>query len=201
MSVVAVCALVVFALWFHGFMESLTAQDKGKAPHEIFPDLLHWEVGDEIDSYSWLGSRTYKGASEQGAVFLEDAFGRATTISVRAAMRCRNESLLIRRQATMREDAQPYMDLISEFQRAYAQLEAEDEAGSSPGEKPGLNPVTVDPKKYAAANLTNIAPEEAEVLEALAAIRQARDAALAAESKRLARKHDEEVMKDTRENP
>ncbi len=101
-------------------------QSDTRAPHERWPEVLHWQKGDYFEGV-WNAQHT------QGALVTVDRGGYAALkfcdnkFWVRIPrLLGRNQSLRNRQiDASLTESAE-YMELLAEFNRAFGELEARD---------------------------------------------------------------------------
>lgn len=125
---------------------------KGKPPHTWYPDILHWQEGDEIycwgimsalglKNFSWAtyhkyvdslsgtakGTFYYKSVDKQGNIFLEDKTGNIVQFEFwRFIKKARNESLRSRQIEGQVKQSKEYMELMKEFQKAFNELQESD---------------------------------------------------------------------------
>lgn len=125
---------------------------KGKPPHTWYPDILHWQEGDEIycwgimSALGWMnfsmatyhkyidslsgtakGTFYYKSVDEQGTIFLEDENGNIVEFEFwRFIKKARNESLKSRQIEGRVKQSKEYMELMEEFQKAFNELQESD---------------------------------------------------------------------------
>lgn len=125
---------------------------KGKPPHIWYPDILHWQEGDEIycwgimsafglKNFSWAnyhkyvdaisatskGTFYYKSVDKNGHIFLEDENGNIVQFEFwRFIKKARNESLKSRQTQERLKESQEYMELMEEFQNAFNELQESD---------------------------------------------------------------------------
>lgn len=125
---------------------------KGKPPHTWYPDILHWQEGDEIycwgimSALGWMnfsmanyhkyvdsdsgfakGTFYYKSVDEQGTIFLEDENGNIVEFEFwRFVKKARNESFKSRQIEGRVKQSKEYMELMEEFQKAFNELQESD---------------------------------------------------------------------------
>ncbi|MBO6523030.1 MAG: hypothetical protein JJ971_04330 [Balneolaceae bacterium] len=123
---------------------------KGVPPHTWYPEILHWQEGDEVfcwNIYSargttdWsefhrfeksstgypVGTFIYKGVSEDGRIFVEDKDGNLMEFEFyRFIRKSKNESLKSRNASARINETKEYMELISNFQNAFNELQEAD---------------------------------------------------------------------------
>ena len=138
---------------------------KGKPPHTWYPDILHWQEGDEIycwgimsafglmnfsmanyhkyvDSISGYAKGTFyfKSVDEQGNIFLKDESGNIVQFEFwRFIKKARNESFKSRKVKERVKKSEEYMELMKEFQKAFNELQESDNHPhrlGEPGERP-----------------------------------------------------------------
>jgi hypothetical protein len=125
---------------------------KGTPPHTWYPDILHWQEGDEI--YCWgimsafglmnfsianyhkyddssgaaaKGTFYFKSVDENGNIFLEDENENIVQFEFwRFIKKARNESLKSRQKQQQLKESEEYMDLIYKFQKAFNELQESD---------------------------------------------------------------------------
>ena len=95
-----------------------------KSPHEIFPEIMHWKVGDKL---SLNDDRTcdyyvYEGVSEEGTVFYKYFDGTELTVSVERARKFINCSLQNDKIKKEKQSTNEYMQLMKDFQKAYKEI-------------------------------------------------------------------------------
>lgn len=123
---------------------------KGVPPHTWYPEILHWQEGDDIFCWNILSARgktdwsefhrfekssmgypvgnfKYQGVTKDGMVFVEDRDGNLMEFEFyRFIRKARNESLKTRKVAARVHETKEYMDLIDNFQKAFDELQEED---------------------------------------------------------------------------
>lgn len=125
---------------------------KGKPPHTWYPDILHWQEGDEIycwgimsafglRNFSWAnyhkyvdstsatakGTFYFKSVDKNGIIFLKDENGNLVQFEFwRFIKKARNESLKTRQAQEQVKDSEEYMELMDEFQKAFNDLQEAD---------------------------------------------------------------------------
>ena len=123
---------------------------KGVPPHTWYPEILHWQEGDEVFCWNiisargktdWsefnrfekssmgypMGTFKYKGVTKDGAVFVEDVEGNLMEFEFyRFIKKSNNESLKSRKVSARINETTEYMDLISNFQQAFDELQEQD---------------------------------------------------------------------------
>lgn len=127
----------------------------GKAPHEWYPEILHWKEGDEVhcgNIYKAIGYNKvstkqmatfngptspfgypterfkYKSVDAKGMIFLEDPSGHLHRFEFWRFIKV-SENLSLNSREVEQElvDSQSYMQLIENFQSAFNQLQSEDD--------------------------------------------------------------------------
>jgi len=96
-----------------------------KAPHEIFPDILHWKTGDKLTNNGDRKHAMYifDGVNESGTVFYHYFDGTKYTIHIMAAINhLINCSLINRDLSKKSESTKEYMQLMKDFQQAYREI-------------------------------------------------------------------------------
>lgn len=95
------------------------------APHERWPEILHWQPGDRFE---WSMSGWYEliALSENGQAYVSKITdGHKRVVSI-ARLIGRNESLRDRRINQSVKSTAEYMELIRQFNIAYKELEERD---------------------------------------------------------------------------
>lgn len=134
---------------------------KGKPPHTWYPEILHWQEGDEIycwdilsafglKNFSWATHHKYvnffpgvtkgtfylKSVDKQGNIFLEDENGNIEKFEFwRFIKKARNESLKSRQTEEQAKQSEEYMALMKEFQKAFNELQESDNHPKRLGER------------------------------------------------------------------
>ncbi len=93
-------------------------------PHEIFPEILKWEIGDKLSDNGdkEYSSYSYNGVNEKGTVFyMHDGYGGvAHTCDIKEAKKhLINTSLSNREIKEERQSIVEYSQFIKDFQKAY----------------------------------------------------------------------------------
>lgn len=94
------------------------------ALHELFPEVLHWHVGDEIA----VGGYTYKfiSCTIEGVFYLEH-FGHLERFSLsRIRTETTNVSLRDREISAELKQSNEYMELLAQFQESVKELQRRD---------------------------------------------------------------------------
>jgi hypothetical protein len=128
---------------------------KGKPPHTWYPDILHWQEGDQIfcwnvakaigylkaKSSDWAKYTTgdglqsgymsatfkYKSVDQNGNIYLEDKDDHLVQFEFyRFIKAAKNESLESRELESHQQDSEEYMELMEEFQKAFNELQESD---------------------------------------------------------------------------
>ena len=96
-----------------------------KSPHEIFPKILHWKEGDEIENWKTFPQNYYhyKSVSEKGIVTLLNACsGTLEQFNIKKVSKMFNQSLHNRNISKEIEETEDYMQLMKDFQKAYKEI-------------------------------------------------------------------------------
>lgn len=123
----------------------LFKKKKNLPPHKIHPDVLHWKEGDEIvymilvmngpividtDSYGESNKMRgyFKTLTPEGHIIIEEKeTGNLNKYEFRKFIRAaKNISFQNRTFAAEIDNSKEYMELMSEFQKAYEELQASD---------------------------------------------------------------------------
>jgi len=146
-------------------MGLFTNKKKGKAPHTWYPDILHWREGDKIfcwniakaigyakakpqDFYKYLdhgssgygkGTFSYKSVDGQGYIYLEHDENIVRFEFFRFIKVAKNESLASRKLELQYQDSEKYMELMHTFQKAFDELQEEDQHPKRLGENMGTS--------------------------------------------------------------
>ncbi len=133
-------------------MGLFTNKKKGKPPHTWYPEILHWKDGDRIncwniaqaltgqkfdwgtyhkytDGNSGQGQYvfTFRSVDEFGKIYLEDDEGDLVEFQFyRFVKYSRNETLKSRKLEQRMLDSKGYMELMSNFQKAFDELQEAD---------------------------------------------------------------------------
>jgi len=132
-------------------MGFFTNKKKGKPPHTWYPEILHWREGDRIncwniaqaltgEKFDWAtfhkysggsGSGqytfTYKSVDESGIIYLSDDDGGLVSFHFyKFIKKSRNETLKSRGLEQQITDSEKYMELMSNFQHAFDELQEQD---------------------------------------------------------------------------
>lgn len=98
-----------------------------KAPHERWPEILHWQPGDEFD-FVHYGSRAYCpvliSISEDGWAYCND-LDHKVKLPI-WAMVGKNLSLNDRDNEEGLKQTQDYNELLTQFRKSYAELQERD---------------------------------------------------------------------------
>lgn len=93
-----------------------------KLPHELFPDILKWEIGDklsDIGTWSWI----FLGVNSDCIVFYEYLDGTKSSCSLKKAMRkFHNWSLKNREVEKSSLSVKDYNIFVRDFQREYEKI-------------------------------------------------------------------------------
>lgn len=97
------------------------------APHQRWPEILHWERGDEFDVsvFSDYHSIHLISLTEDGGAYCNVNFGHKAYLSI-GSLVGHNVSLRDRNLTARINRPNEYTDLIEEFNSAYAELESRD---------------------------------------------------------------------------
>ncbi len=146
-------------------MGLFTNKKKGKAPHTWYPDILHWREGDKIfcwnvakaigyakakpqDYYKFLGHNStgygkgtfaYKSVDGQGNIYLDHDGDIVQFEFFRFIKVAQNESLASRKLELQYRDSEKYMELMHTFQKAFDELQEEDQHPKRLGENLGTS--------------------------------------------------------------
>ncbi|HBX65938.1 MAG: hypothetical protein CL670_03915 [Balneola sp.] len=129
---------------------------KGKPPHTWYPEILHWQEGDQV--YCWNIAKaiglakvkskdiskyispnevigkvtfTYKSVDENGEIYLTDPDGILKHFEFwRFIKYAQNETLKSKMTEEKQKGSKEYMELISNFQKAYTELAESDNSKS-----------------------------------------------------------------------
>jgi hypothetical protein len=125
---------------------------KGKPPHTWYPDILHWREGDSIycwnilvalnnKKYSWAEIHRYTpegggfakahfkfiGVNSDGIIFVKDSEDHLLEFEFyRFIKKSKNESLANRIAQDRLKETEDYMELMQNFQRAFDELQKND---------------------------------------------------------------------------
>lgn len=124
---------------------------KGSPPHRWYPEILHWRDGDRIhcwniaqaltgEKFDWgtyhkysgeSGSGkytfTYKSVDESGKIYLTDDDGEFVSFHFyKFINKARNETLKSRNLEQRVLQSEKYMELMSNFQQAFDELQEQD---------------------------------------------------------------------------
>ena len=126
---------------------------KGVSPHTWYPEILHWRKGDQINvwniaqaiavgkKFDWATYKkysspdsatgqhvfTFKSVDQFGNTFLEGADGHLVEFQFyRLVKYARNETLKTRKIEQKMMDSHQYMELMSNFQKSFDELQAAD---------------------------------------------------------------------------
>ena len=125
---------------------------KGVPPHTWYPDILHWKIGDRINCWNIAQALTgqkfdwatyhkytdgnsgtgqyvfnYRSVDESGKIFLEDEDGDLVVFQFyRFVKYSRNETLKSRKLEQQVLESNDYMELMSNFQKAFDELQEAD---------------------------------------------------------------------------
>ena len=110
------------------FFKNLFKKDN-RSPHEIFPEILYWEKGDNLSD---TGDRThslytYDGINEKGIIYYRYFDGTRYECHVKDAIPSvfgglTNCSLINRNVDRRAESTTEYMQLMKDFQQAYSEI-------------------------------------------------------------------------------
>jgi MoaA/NifB/PqqE/SkfB family radical SAM enzyme len=94
---------------------------KSKEPHEIFPEIMHWEKGDRLhDKYNC--GREYIGINKDGTVLIQN-YGDVDVLSIHEIKRDYTNITLLKDRCNPKSDkSDGYMQLLSDFQKAYKEI-------------------------------------------------------------------------------
>ena len=136
---------------------------KGVAPHTWYPEILHWGEGDAIncwniaqaltgEKFDWGTYRkysnsesasgqytfSYRSVDETGKIYLEDAEGHLVDFHFYKFVKyARNETLKSRKLEQRVTESEEYMELMSNFQQAFDELQEGDNHPKRLGEGEG----------------------------------------------------------------
>lgn len=125
---------------------------KGKPPHTWYPEILHWREGDQIycqnitKAFGYTKVKTadverymipnavihkaiftYKTVDELGMIYLIDPHNQMVQFEFwRFIKVSRNETLKSRAIEQKQKDSEKYMELMSNFQKSFDELQEED---------------------------------------------------------------------------
>ncbi|GAB5410557.1 MAG: hypothetical protein BalsKO_29220 [Balneolaceae bacterium] len=124
---------------------------KGVPPHTWYPEILHWKEGDRVhcwniaqaltgekfdwatyhkysgDSGSGQYTFTFKSVDESGMIYLSDADGDLVSFHFfKFIKKARNETLKTRALEQRITESEKYMELMTNFQVAFDELQEQD---------------------------------------------------------------------------
>jgi len=91
-----------------------------KSPHEIFPEIMHWEEWDEL--VIGLQTYSYRSIGNDGNLYISRFGGVVEKINIKQAHNICNISLRNRRLHKEIDETEEYMQLIRDFQSAYKEI-------------------------------------------------------------------------------
>lgn len=106
-----------------------SAPDTVPAPHERWPEILHWQEGDEFDTRGWrYRSIRFLSFTENGtAAYCKVDYSHIARLGLKS-LAGGNISLHDREMSAQMKDSREYNELIRQFQISYAELEARDKS-------------------------------------------------------------------------
>lgn len=97
-----------------------------RAPHERWPEILHWQQGDKFDGMLDYGHSEFKlVAVQEDGYAVVDYFGDRDWIPLKALVG-HNRSLRTRRVNNDLKNSGEYQELLNQFHIAVAELQARD---------------------------------------------------------------------------
>lgn len=122
LGIVGIAYLSRFRLrrWWKG-----NVANRDLAPHQRWPEILHWQQGDEFE---WSMSGWYRliALSEDGNAYVSEVTSNDKQIVGICSLVGRNVSLRNRRISQQLKNTAEYMELIKQFNIAYAELQERD---------------------------------------------------------------------------